>query len=452
MRNRIFKGIFMVAVLVWAACLTIIVGIIYSQYSSDYAGELKTEAYLAARGVEESGMSYFQDVTIPNGGRLTWVASDGTVLYDTYKDASKLGNHANRPEIKEAMKAGYSEDVRYSDTLSEKTMYCAVRLTDGTVLRIAKKQFTFLILLISMWKPLLLVLLVAIFTSLMLASRISKKIVEPIERIDLEHPDKTAVYSELGGFVDKIAEQNQALNSQISRLKVDVDEKTREADFRKEFTANVSHELKTPLTSISGFAEIIKNGIVKEEDIPRFAGRIYDEAQRLITLVGDIIKLSQLDEKQIPARKEKIDLYTECEEVLANLDHAAGEKNVSIEMTGSHIFVESVEQILEEIIFNLCDNAIKYNKDGGSVKVSVFATDDGRPAVKVSDTGIGIPEDELDRIFERFYRVNKSHSKEIGGTGLGLSIVKHGAAYLEADVSVESSLGKGTSITITFKN
>ena len=321
MRNRIFKGIFMVAVLVWAACLTIIVGIIYSQYSSDYAGELKTEAYLAARGVEESGMSYFQDVTIPNGGRLTWVASDGTVLYDTYKDASKLGNHANRPEIKEAMKAGYSEDVRYSDTLSEKTMYCAVRLTDGTVLRIAKKQFTFLILLISMWKPLLLVLLVAIFTSLMLASRISKKIVEPIERIDLEHPDKTAVYSELGGFVDKIAEQNQALNSQISRLKVDVDEKTREADFRKEFTANVSHELKTPLTSISGFAEIIKNGIVKEEDIPRFAGRIYDEAQRLITLVGDIIKLSQLDEKQIPARKEKIDLYTECEEVLANLDH-----------------------------------------------------------------------------------------------------------------------------------
>ena len=236
---------------------------------------------------------------------------------------------------------------------------------------------------------------------------------------------------------------------QITGLKADVDEKTREADFRKEFTANVSHELKTPLTSRSGFAEIIKNGIVKEKDIPRFAGRIYDEAQRLITLVEDIIKLSQLDEGQIASKKEKQDLYLVCQDVLYTLETAAGEKHLTVKLTGKHIYVEAVQQILGEIIYNLCDNAIKYNKDYGTVKISVFE-ENGRPAVSVADTGIGIPKEDLSRVFERFFRVNKSHSKEIGGTGLGLSIVKHGAAYHNADIRIKSSLGEGTEITIIF--
>ena len=228
-----------------------------------------------------------------------------------------------------------------------------------------------------------------------------------------------------------------------------MDEKTKEADFRKEFTANVSHELKTPLTSISGFAEIIKAGMVKEEDIPRFAGRIYDEAQRLIMLVEDIIKLSQLDEGRITEKKEQIDLYLLCQKVLSHLDKAAEDRKIQLKLIGESLYIEAVMQVVEEMIYNLCDNAIKYNREGGSVTVSVMEND-GRPTVSVSDTGIGIAEDELDRIFERFYRVNKSHSKEIGGTGLGLSIVKHGAAYHEAQVQIESRLGVGTHISIQF--
>ncbi len=228
-----------------------------------------------------------------------------------------------------------------------------------------------------------------------------------------------------------------------------MDEKTKEADFRKEFTANVSHELKTPLTSISGFAEIIKAGMVKEEDIPRFAGRIYDEAQRLIMLVEDIIKLSQLDEGRITEKKEQIDLYLLCQNVLSHLDKAAEDRKIQLKLIGESLYIEAVMQVVEEMIYNLCDNAIKYNREGGSVTVSVMEKD-GRPTVSVSDTGIGIAEDELERIFERFYRVNKSHSKEIGGTGLGLSIVKHGAAYHGAQVQIESRLGVGTHISIQF--
>ena len=256
-------------------------------------------------------------------------------------------------------------------------------------------------------------------------------------------------YEEVHPLVRRIAEQRMALDSKINRLQTDVDEKTREAEFRKEFTANVSHELKTPLTSISGFAEIIKAGMVKEEDVPRFAGRIYDESQRLITLVEDIIKLSQLDEERISEEKENVDLYLLCENVLAHLDKAAADRKIQLELTGESLYAEVTEQIVEEMIYNLCDNAIKYNKEGGSVTVSVFEKN-GRPAVSVRDTGIGIAEDEQERVFERFYRVNKSHSKEIGGTGLGLSIVKHGAAYHQAKLQMESQLGVGTFVSIEF--
>lgn len=280
---------------------------------------------------------------------------------------------------------------------------------------------------------------------IVLASLIGKAFTKPfknvarsINRISEGYFDEEV---HLKGYAE-IETISEAFNVMLKRLK-DLE------DSRQEFVSNVSHELKTPLTSISGFAEIIKNGIVKEEDIPRFAGRIYDEAQRLITLVEDIIKLSQLDEKQIASRKEKLDLYLVCQDVLYTLETAAGEKHLSVELSGKHIYVEAVQQILGEIIYNLCDNAIKYNKDYGAVKVFV-SEEDGRPAVSVSDTGIGIPEEDLSRVFERFFRVNKSHSKEIGGTGLGLSIVKHGAAYHDADIRMKSKLGEGTEITIIF--
>ncbi len=449
MKNRIFKGIFQVAILVWLACLILIMGALYLQYNGEYVRELKNEANIVARAVEISGLDYLKSLKLEENHRITWIDADGTVKYDSSVSEKKMENHADRPEVAEAERTGYGEDTRYSKTLAEKTMYSAVRLSDGSVLRVSQVQFSIFTLVLSMIQPILIILLMAVFVSILLAARISKRIVDPLNQIDLDDPEAAETYEEVRPLVNRIAEQNLALNSRISRLQTDVDEKTREAEFRKEFTANVSHELKTPLTSISGFAEIIKNGIVKTEDIPRFAGRIYDEAQRLITLVEDIIKLSQLDEKQIAAKKERIDLYLLCQDVLYTLEQAAEKKHVTLKLEGSHLYVEVVDQIVEEIIYNLCDNGIKYNQENGSVTVTVYE-EEGRPAVRVSDTGIGIPQEDLDRVFERFYRVNKSHSKEIGGTGLGLSIVKHGAAYHGADIRLESRLGEGTHITIIF--
>lgn len=449
MKNRIFKGIFLVAILVWLACLVLILGALYLQYNGEYARELKNEANIVARAVEASGMDYLESLQLEENHRITWIAADGTVKFDSSVSETGMENHKDRPEVTEAEKTGYGEDTRYSKTLAEKTMYSAIRLSDGSVLRVSQVQFSIFTLVLSMIQPILIILIMAVILSALLAARIARRIVDPLNQIDLDDPEAAETYEEVRPLVNRIAEQNLELNSRISRLQTDVDEKTREAEYRKEFTANVSHELKTPLTSISGFAEIIKNGIVKEEDIPRFAGRIYDEAQRLITLVEDIIKLSQLDEKQIAAKKERLDLYMLCQDVLYTLEQAAEQRQIALHLAGKHLYVEAVDQIVEEIIYNLCDNGIKYNRAGGSVTVTV-CEEDGRPAVKVSDTGIGIPQEDLDRVFERFYRVNKSHSKEIGGTGLGLSIVKHGAAYHGADIKVESRLGEGTHITIIF--
>ena len=449
MKNRIFKGIFLVAILVWLACLVLILGALYLQYNGEYARELKNEANIVARAVEVSGMDYLESLQLEENHRITWIAADGTVKFDSSVSETGMENHKDRPEVTEAERTGYGEDTRYSKTLAEKTMYSAIRLSDGSVLRVSQVQFSIFTLVLSMIQPILIILIMAVILSALLAARIARRIVDPLNQIDLDDPEAAETYEEVRPLVNRIAEQNLELNSRISRLQTDVDEKTREAEYRKEFTANVSHELKTPLTSISGFAEIIKNGIVKEEDIPRFAGRIYDEAQRLITLVEDIIKLSQLDEKQIAAKKERLDLYMLCQDVLYTLEQAAEQRQIALHLAGKHLYVEAVDQIVEEIIYNLCDNGIKYNRAGGSVTVTV-CEEDGRPAVKVSDTGIGIPQEDLDRVFERFYRVNKSHSKEIGGTGLGLSIVKHGAAYHGADIKVESRLGEGTHITIIF--
>lgn len=449
MKNRIFRGIFGVAILVWISCLVLILGALYLQYTGEYTREMKNEAHLVAEAVKLSGIDYFDHVELAENNRITWVDKDGTVIYDSYADADKLDSHLDRPEIKEAMEKGQGSDIRYSKTLSERTMYSAIKLDDETVIRVSQTQLSIFSLLLSMIQPILIVLVIAVILSLLLASSIAKKIVKPINEVDLEHPEEAETYEEVKPLLEKITEQHEALNRQIDQLRGDVDDKIKEADFRKEFTANVSHELKTPLTSISGFAEIIQNGIAKEEDVPRFAGRIYDETQRLIALVGDIIKLSQLDEKQIHAKKERLDLHLMCTNVLFTLEAAAMAKNLKLDLQGKHLYVDAVEQILEEIIYNLCENGIKYNVDGGTLTVTVFE-DEGRPAVKVSDTGIGIPEEELGRVFERFFRVNKSHSKEIGGTGLGLSIVKHGAAYLGARIKIDSKVNVGTNIAIIF--
>jgi len=449
MKKRIFVGIFSAGLVVLLASMVFILGLISMEYNKEYAREIRNEANVIAHAVETSGADYFDGLALADSHRITWVNQEGLVLYDSVAEASSMENHGNRPEIQDALKTGYGEYVRYSDTIGEKTMYSAVRLEDGTVIRVAQVRFTIYALFLQMIGQILMILLITGALAFVLARSISRSIVEPLNQIDVKEPDKNAVYKEIQPLVERIIVQNNALNQQITQLKVDVDEKTKEADFRKEFTANVSHELKTPLTSISAFAEIIKNGFVKAEDIPRFAGRIYDEAQRLIVLVEDIIKLSQLDEKEISARKERLDLYLLCEDVLYMLETIAEKNGIRMNLEGEHVFVEGVQQILSEIVYNLCDNAIKYNRPEGTVLVSVYE-EDGRPAVSVKDTGIGIPSEDLERIFERFFRVNKSHSKEIGGTGLGLSIVKHGAAYHNAEIRVDSKLGEGTKITVVF--
>ncbi len=452
MKKRIFRGILYVTLTVWLLCVILIVGAVYIEDTSEYTQRLKDEANLIAIGVETSGTEYLQEIEPDDKMRVTWIQSDGTVSYDTKADPSEMENHSRRPEFKQAQEEGVGRTERYSDTLSKKTVYYALKMNDESVIRLSLTKRSFFVVVANILKVAVLVLIFAIGIGTLMAGAIARKIVKPLYEIDMDNPDSTAVYDEIRPMVDKISFQNKLLKSRINRLELDVNEKTREAEFRKEFTANVSHELKTPLTSISGYAEIIRNGIAKEKDIPGFADRIYAEAQRLVTLVGDIIKLSQLDENQISARKEKVDLYIACEEQFTVLEHAASKQNIELRLRGKHIYVNAVKQILDEMIYNMCENAVKYNRKNGYVEVNIFHTETGKPALSVSDSGIGIPEEDLERVFERFFRVDKSHSREIGGTGLGLSIVKHAAAYHNASLQLDSVLGEGTKITVVFND
>lgn len=446
MFKKILKGIILTALTVLAVGISIIVFVLQDYYTKEYINELKSEAIFIARGIELEGTDFFDGIDLENSHRITLIEPDGTVTYDSVVDVTMLENHLNRQEVKEALNNETGESVRYSTTLSQKTVYYAVRLDNGEVLRISTMKYTIWALLADMSHIFCILIAVATVLSVFLAYRIAESIIRPINEIDLQHPEVEQVYQELSPLTGRIMEQNLLIKEQIEEQKIEHESRDR---MRREFTANVSHELKTPLTSISGFAEIIRDGLVKEEDLPRFAGNIYREAQRLIVLVGDIIKLLQLDGKEVAAPKEEINLYESAEAVIAHLLAAAERKNVSITMTGEPIKVMAVEQIVEEMIYNLVDNAIKYNKDGGRVTVSVNQIEDCK-VITVSDTGIGIPKKEQERIFERFYRVNKSHSKEIGGTGLGLSIVKHGAMYHNAVITVESEEMMGTKITVSF--
>ena len=301
-------------------------------------------------------------------------------------------------------------------------------------------------LILELFTPIVAVLVLAMALSFFLAARLSRQITRPLEDIDLRNPDDRQVYEELRPLVERIRGQNRQIQQKVDELKV---EHYRQDTMRREFTANVSHELKTPLTSISGYAELIENGLVKAEDVPRFAGTIYREAQRLIVLVNDIIRLSRLEDKEVLQETEDIDLLDLCRETCSYLEEAAARRQVTVTVTGQAMTIHGIRQIAEEILYNLCDNAIKYNRPGGTVTVTVFSRE-GRPAVEVRDTGIGIPEKEQNRVFERFYRVDKSHSKELGGTGLGLSIVKHGAAFLGAGLELESEEQVGTAIRVLF--
>lgn len=551
MTKRIFRSMILVAGSILVASLMLIFGVLYSYFNTQLYQELKSEADYVARAVEAGGTDYLEQIK-NSGKRFTLIRFDGTVLYDNQAEIKKMENHANREEIRGAMENGSGEGSRYSYTLSEKTMYYAVRLENGNILRVARQQETVFTLLLGIAQPILYILVAMFFLGAFFARRVANHIVNPINALDLEHPEKNEAYDEIAPLLTKIYRQKQTIqeqilditrkqkefamitenmeegflvidkrteilsfNSSIKRLfgqskvdnnksvltlnrseafrktvegalsgrheeteiqvedckyqlvanpvfqgeehevvgavltLMDVTERQQMEQLRQEFTANVSHELKTPLTSISGFAEIMEGGMVKAEDIPKFAGNIFRESQRLISLVNDIIKLSQLDEGIMPYEREEVDLFQSAKEILGHLEEVAIRKKVKLSLEGEAVVLLLVRSVFEEIVYNLCDNAVKYNKENGIVILSIEKMAH-QVALSVKDTGIGIPVSSQSHVFERFYRVDKSHSKEIGGTGLGLSIVKHGAAYLGASIRMESIVGEGTCITLLF--
>ena len=436
MRNKIQKSMLVVICVTLLSACAIWMAMFYFKTLDDMKEELKQETIYIQTAMEGYGGSYLEEMDAAQvHTRITLIDGAGEVIYDSREDEYTLQNHAEREEVKSALQTGKGEALRSSETVRKLTYYYAVLLEDGTVLRTSKTLDNLLPAMFSAIPFMAAVALVMIVLAYFLAKWQTKRLIQPINELDLENPMENQVYEELTPLLMKMENQRQA-KDQIAKM-------------RKEFSANVSHELKTPLTSISGYAEIMKSGIAKPEDMTRFSEKIYKEASRLIVLIEDIIKLSKLDEQDVVLEKEEVDLYDLCLETCNRLSFQADKKNVRLELTGEKVSYFGVRQILDEMIYNICENAIKYNVDGGSVKIWVGNTLQG-PKVMVEDTGIGIPEDQQERIFERFYRVDKSHSKETGGTGLGLSIVKHGAIFHNAEIRVESVLGKGTKMEILF--
>lgn len=410
--------------------------LIYRQTTKVVEDELGQEAEYMKTAIELSGDIYLEKMDeVQENTRVTLVSKDGDVLYDSRQDVVTFENHKNRPEIRQAIESGKGKDIRKSDSLNQEMIYYAVRLSDRTILRVAKSVNSIWYIAMGIFPAMGIIAIVMFFVAYLLCKMQVEKLIHPINTLDLENPLQNQIYSELTPLLTRIDEQNR--------------QKDAIADMRKEFSANVSHELKTPLTSISGYAEIMKSGLVKTEDMPAFSERIYNEASRLITLVEDIIKLSRLDEGAVELEKEEVDLYYLTREIVSRLALPAKSRNVQIELTGESVMYKGIRQILDEMVYNICENAVKYNKEGGKVVIWVGGTLKG-PKIIVKDTGIGIPKEDKERIFERFYRVDKSHSKETGGTGLGLSIVKHGALLHNIDVHVESELGKGTKMELIF--
>ena len=498
MTKRIFRAIFNVSLLILIASTFILVAFVGDYNSNQTKEAMHADAVYIAKAMETEGISYLEQLPKQNQ-RITWIDTDGTVLYDSYVDVSQMENHGEREEVVEALNTGRGESTRHSTTLAEKTENYAIKLSDGTILRLSVTSLSALSIFLSMTQLLALVLVIALILAGFLASKTSKSIVKPLENVDLEHPEQAEIYDEMAPFLRRIAVQNKLINKQMqdrqrrqrefetitenmqegllvldargevlscnkgARRLLGVDrvvagvvlllfDNTEKADrekLRREFTANVSHELKTPLTSISGFAEIMKNGMVKAEDVPRFANNIYEEAQRLISMVQDIIQLSRLDEAQENVEKTDVDVALIAETVAKRLETQAAQKKIKFHLETETAVLSGVPHVLEEMIYNLCDNAIRYNKDNGSVTLKVEKHPDDI-TVTVADTGIGIPYGEQERVFERFYRVSRSRSKDVDGTGLGLSIVKHGAMLHNATISMDSEPGKGTEIRLIF--
>lgn len=439
MRLKIQKSMEVILVVTLLLSYGILTAVVYYQTLNILENEVKQETEYIRTAVSMSGSDYLEHLeeldAVDRDTRVTWIDADGNVVYDSKEDEATFENHANRPEVKAANRVGTGEDIRKSGTLGQQMYYYAVSMEDGTVLRLSTTTNSMAATALNMLPVMIAIAILMLILAWLLARWQTARIIRPINELDIENPLENDTYEELSPLLMAIDEQNK--------------EKDAIAQMRKEFSANVSHELKTPLTSISGYAEIMMNGMVKVEDMPTFSERIYKEARRLITLVEDIIKLSRLDEESVELEKQDVNLYELTREICTRLSPQAEKKGVHVEVSGGNVTYHGIRQILDEMLYNICENAIKYNKENGSVKIWVGNTLDG-PKIVVTDTGIGIPKEHQDRIFERFYRVDKSHSKEHGGTGLGLSIVKHGAILHDIKVSVESEQNEGTKITMQF--
>ena len=437
LQTKIQKNMILIILVTLAIAYAVTTLLVYRQTVDVMEKEVRQEAGYIRAAIEISDQGYLTELDAADKDtRITLITEQGEVLYDSDQAyEADLENHAGRPEVKEALQDGTGSNVRRSDTLNEEMYYYAVQLSDGSILRVSKTMDTAFRTAVEVLPGMGVIGACMLALAALLSRWQVRRLIRPINELDLNIPLENEMYEELTPLLKRIDEQNK--------------QKDAIADMRKEFSANVSHELKTPLTSISGYAEIMKNGLVRPEDMKGFAERIYNEASRLITLVEDIIKLSKLDEGEIEIEKEDVDLYDLTREIVSRLAPQAEKRAVHVEVTGENVICHGVRQILDEMIYNICENAIKYNRRGGSVSVWVGATLKGKKII-VTDTGIGIPEDQQERIFERFYRVDKSHSKETGGTGLGLSIVKHGAMLHNAQIHVESKVGKGTKMELTF--
>jgi two-component system phosphate regulon sensor histidine kinase PhoR len=445
MRGKIFKSIWLALLSVLTLSFILITGLLYTHFTNEQLDQLRSETKLVAQSLAMDGKHYF-DTLGETDFRITWITADGTILYDNEVDSSVMENHMEREEIRNALRDGYGESSRYSSTLLERQLYTAQRLPDGTVLRLSITQATIWNLLLHFLLPMAGILIAALLTSLFLAFNLSQRIVEPLNTLDLDHPlknrDHTA-YTEILPLLHRLDDQHKQLAN-------DREELLKTSQIRQEFTANASHELKTPLHVISGYAELLESGMVTTEEARRlFAGKIRAESQRMSKLVGDIIDLSRLDSGGVGMPRELTDLHRIALNAVEALQSEAESAAVTVAVEGGPTLLYGVPLVLYSIIYNLCSNAINYSNKGGKVLVTVRDLP-GKAQLTVSDQGIGIPSEDLDRIFERFYRVDKSHSKEVGGTGLGLSIVKHAAGIHNAEIQVRSELGKGSDFTVTF--
>lgn len=548
MKNKIFQAILKVTIIVLLFNLILITGVLHNYFGKIQNKQLKDELFLAALGTEQEGLNYLDNLRMEDY-RITWISSDGVVLFDNQADIKKMENHSNREEFTEAIETGVGSSSRHSVTLTENTVYDARLLSDGSVLRISMNQKSILSLLFGLIQPFGIILIAVIVFAYLIAEKLAEQIMEPLEEIDLEHPLKKESYEELTPFLNRIQFQKKQIKCQIQELEqkklefeqvvshmkeglvllnadnqvlsinpaamelfqttlncigndflnverkqkltnamekarmegfsqirleknerdyqfdissiktengivgsvilaFDITEQMNAEKMRREFSANVSHELKTPLQSIIGSAELLQNNLVKEEDKSRFIGHIHKEASRLVVLIEDIIRLSELDEER-EIQKEELSLYKIVSNVVDSLQDMAWKKNITLHLEGKEGKIQGVYRLIYETIYNICDNAIKYIVDGGDVKISIEEKD-SEVGITIEDTGIGIPKEHQSRIFERFYRVDKSHSKKSGGTGLGLSIVKHAVGYHNGKISLSSEEGMGTKIEIWF--